>query len=107
MKISAINSMYINNRNLQTKPQIKFGESEVFDTDSTKKPQKTLSPKEIRWQIEKDRIEASYRKRIENLSHIADESGMNNNVYWENVRAIQKEKDLALRQAFVYLQYDN
>ena len=42
MKISAINSMYINNRNLQTKPQIKFGESEVFDTDSTKKPQKTM-----------------------------------------------------------------
>ena len=106
MRISTTNSIYIHNRNLQTKPQIRFGESEGFYPERAGQETTSISPKEAKWLAQKNKIEASYRKRIENLSNVADECEMSNEVYWDNVRAIQKEKDLALRQAHVLFLYE-
>ncbi len=107
MKISAINSMYINNRSLQTKSLIRFGESEGYWDGGVEQNPKTISSKDARWQVQKSQIEARYRKQIESLSKTADGSGMNNDVYWNLVRSIQNEKDIALKQARILFEYEN
>lgn len=97
MKIFAINPMITNNRSHKTKSQITFGESEGdYFTPRQNKTHK-LSNHNAK-DIKKGEIENYYKEKLNHLIRIADESNMNNDVFWAQVKKFQQQKEYALNQ---------
>ena len=101
MNITSINSIYIYNRNLQTKPQIKFGKSENSCPNKPEQDSQKISPKEAKWIAQKAEIDARYRRQVEHLSYYFSENDIGYDTYMENLREIQKDRDFALRKALI------
>lgn len=99
MRISSINSSYINNKNNQLKTQIKFGESENWEPLFSHTHNRKKEIREAKWLSEKAKIEAYYNNQLDRLADLADEVGMDNNYFWNQANKIKEEKAQKLREA--------